>query len=62
MVELVGGGGQLQLLVHVPVRQAHAAVQLGEARLGPQLEAHRWTGFLGGGEGEALALTSLERL
>lgn len=40
MVHLVRGGGQLQLLVHVPVRQAHGAVQLEEPGFGPELQGH----------------------
>lgn len=40
MVNLVGGGRQLQLLVHVPVGQAHGAVQVEEPGFGSELQGH----------------------
>lgn len=40
MVNLVRGGRQFQLLVHVPVGQAHRAVQVEEPGFGPELQGH----------------------
>lgn len=37
---LVCGGGQFQLLVHVPVGQAHGAVQVEELGAGAELQGH----------------------
>lgn len=43
MVHLVCGGRQFQLLVHVPVRQAHGAVQVEEPGFGSELQGHGGT-------------------
>lgn len=40
MQELVCGGRQFQLLVHVPVRQAHGAVQVPQIRFGSEQRRH----------------------
>lgn len=40
MVNLVRGGRQFQLLVHVPVGQAHGAVQVEEPGFGSELQGH----------------------
>lgn len=42
MIKLVSGCCQSQLLVHVPIRQTHRAVQVQELRFGLQLERHGW--------------------
>lgn len=45
MVELVGCCCQLQLFVHVPVRQAYTTVQVKESRFSFELEGHSWSSF-----------------
>lgn len=64
MVNLVCGGGQLQLLVHVPVGQAHGAVQVEEPGFGSELQGHGgtwqlWESSLGKETGLQLQLHSL---